>query len=196
MLNQFLRDPVANSIAVITLIFMLASVIWVTIRFIDGDPNKAKTWPSWVIPVLSLFGLVIAIYLTFIESTQSEAFCGPVGDCNSVQQSQYAKIFGFFPVGLLGGLGYLAILILSMIQNRLLVEKRKFYSLSIWGLAWFGVLFSIYLTFLEPFVIGATCMWCITSAFTITFIFLASTPPAIHAMHSSDDVPFEELVEE
>ena len=28
----------------------------------------------------------------------------------------------------------------------------------------FGMSFSIYLTFLEPFVIGATCMWCLSSA--------------------------------
>jgi hypothetical protein len=28
----------------------------------------------------------------------------------------------------------------------------------------FGVLFSGYLTFLEPFVIGAVCMWCVSSA--------------------------------
>jgi len=35
-------------------------------------------------------------------------------------------------------------------------------------MAWFGVLFTIYLTFLEPFVIGATCMWCITSAILMT----------------------------
>jgi uncharacterized membrane protein len=31
-------------------------------------------------------------------------------------------------------------------------------------LAFLGTLFSIYLTFLEPFVIGATCMWCLSSA--------------------------------
>ena len=36
--------------------------------------------------------------------------------------------------------------------------------------ALFGVLFSIYLTFLEPFVIGATCAWCITSAIIMALI--------------------------
>ncbi len=30
-----------------------------------------------------------------------------------------------------------------------------------------GTVFSIYLTFLEPFVIGATCLWCLTSALCI-----------------------------
>ena len=31
-----------------------------------------------------------------------------------------------------------------------------------------GTLFSLYLTFLEPFVIGATCSWCLVSAILIT----------------------------
>ena len=36
----------------------------------------------------------------------------------------------------------------------------------------FGILFSIYLTFLEPFVIGATCAWCVTSAILMTVLFV------------------------
>ena len=37
----------------------------------------------------------------------------------------------------------------------------------------FGLIFSIYLTFLEPFVIGATCAWCLTSAILMTMVALA-----------------------
>jgi uncharacterized membrane protein len=42
-------------------------------------------------------------------------------------------------------------------------------------------MFSIYLTFLEPFVIGATCIWCLTSAVIITLIMLLSALPGIEA---------------
>ena len=38
-----------------------------------------------------------------------------------------------------------------------------------------GVLFSIYLTFLEPFVIGATCAWCLSSAVIMTLLLLLVT---------------------
>jgi len=38
-----------------------------------------------------------------------------------------------------------------------------------------GVLFSIYLTFLEPFVIGATCAWCLSSAVIMTLLLLLTT---------------------
>ena len=50
--------------------------------------------------------------------------------------------------------------------------------LAIFILAFIGTLFSIYLTFLEPFVIGATCAWCLTSAVVITAIMVLSAKPA------------------
>jgi uncharacterized membrane protein len=48
----------------------------------------------------------------------------------------------------------------------------------IWGAALLGTLFSVYLTFLEPFVIGATCAWCLTSAVVITLLLWATAPMA------------------
>jgi uncharacterized membrane protein len=40
----------------------------------------------------------------------------------------------------------------------------------------FGVLFSTYLTYLEVFVIHATCSWCITSAVLMILLLWVSTP--------------------
>jgi uncharacterized membrane protein len=36
------------------------------------------------------------------------------------------------------------------------------------------VIFSIYLTYLEPFVIGAVCAWCLTSSVVMTLLMLLS----------------------
>ncbi len=58
-------------------------------------------------------------------------------------------------------------------------------AVALWGMALVGTLFSIYLTFLEPFVIGATCMWCLASAVTITGILLAATPMARAALEDT-----------
>jgi uncharacterized membrane protein len=49
-------------------------------------------------------------------------------------------------------------------------------SLALLGLTTIGLLFSIYLTFLEPFVIGATCAWCLTSAIIITLLLWLAFP--------------------
>jgi len=46
----------------------------------------------------------------------------------------------------------------------------------------FGIAFSIYLTFLEPFVIGATCAWCLTSAIVMTALFWLAAPRARSAL--------------
>jgi uncharacterized membrane protein len=45
-----------------------------------------------------------------------------------------------------------------------------------------GTVFSIYLTFLEPFVIGATCAWCLSSSILITVLMLLAVSPGKHAL--------------
>ena len=71
---------------------------------------------------------------------------------------------GLLHIGVLGLVGYVLIL-LTWVVGRLSTQRLSVYAnLALLGLTAFGVLFSIYLTFLEPFVIGATCAWCLTSA--------------------------------
>ncbi len=186
MLERFQRDRVGNSLAVAVLLGMIISLLFVIYNYVTGSSSLAKPWPGWVIPLLATIGMLVAIYLTFVETTKTQAFCGPIGDCNSVQSSPYAKIFGFLPVGILGLMGYAAILVLWVLQAVAPEKWRKFSWLAIWGSSIFGVLFSIYLTFLEPFIIGATCIWCITSAIVITLLLWASTPLAKLASSSEE----------
>ena len=122
-----------------------------------------------------------------LSMTETMAVCGPVGDCNTVQQSTYASLFGIIPIGILGIVGYIAILIAWFIYHFKYQEKQKVLAYIIWGMSWFGVLFSIYLTFLEPFIIGATCMWCISSAIAMTIILWTSTDPIMTYISEQDD---------
>jgi uncharacterized membrane protein len=55
-------------------------------------------------------------------------------------------------------------------------------SLSLLAMTLLGTLFSIYLTFLEPFVIGATCAWCLTSAIVMTALLWLSVVPGKRAI--------------
>lgn len=176
--NRFASDIMANSLAVAVLLGMIASVFGVGYTFLKDSVSSEVSWSRWLIPVLAIIGLGVALYLSYVEITQSQATCGPVGDCNSVQQSPYARLFGFLPVGVLGSAGYIAVLAAWLVQQFGPEHWHPGGSLAIWVLAWFGVIFSIYLTFLEPFVIGATCIWCITSAIVMTLILWFSTPAA------------------
>ena len=172
--EKFNSDLAGNVLAVIVLIGMIASLVYTGVNLTkDPDPDK-KGLPDWLIPVLSLIGIGVAGYLSYVELNQVEAVCGPVGNCNTVQQSEYATLFGILPIGVLGVMGYLAIIILWLAR---LLDKPNFkriLNFLMFGVTLFGLLFSIYLTFLEPFVIGATCMWCVSSAVIMTVLFIIS----------------------
>ena len=101
--------------------------------------------------LLSIMGLGISLYLTYVKLTSSSIVCG-FGDCSKVQSSDYAMLLGV-PLGVWGVVYYFAVFIL-IYKN---LKKYLTYTL-IWG-----VLFSVYLTMLEFFVIKAVCMWCLLS---------------------------------
>jgi uncharacterized membrane protein len=165
----FNQDPFGNFLSVLVLSGMLFASIRVWLGFSRTDMGETA-WPDWFFPALIAIGLIAASYLSYVELTQSEAFCGPVGDCNAVQHSKYAKLFGILPIAVLGLAGYISILIVWLLKNFGPKKWHKSASLTLVCLTGFGTLFSIYLTFLEPFVIGATCAWCLTSAVAMTML--------------------------
>lgn len=178
VLEKFSGDPIGNTLALIVLVGMILSGFGSGYIYVKRVHIEKNLWPDWAIPVLAVVGLGIAGYLSYIELTETQAVCGPVGDCNLVQQSPYAYLFGVIPIGVIGVFGYILILISWGLQKFGPPSWQKDLQITQWSLAWAGVLFSIYLTFLEPFVIGATCAWCLTSAIIITLILWAATAPA------------------
>jgi uncharacterized membrane protein len=174
---RFQTDPVGNSVAVAVLFLMLLAL-----GAVAAAVAGRLTWrpgPEWLVPVLSLVGIGVAGYLAVVEVTGAEAVCGPVGDCNTVQQSPYARLAGVLPVGVFGVFGYLLLLGAWGLALAGPEPRRGFARVVLWGAALLGTLFSVYLTFLEPFVIGATCAWCITSALLMTLLLLHTTPRAL-----------------
>jgi uncharacterized membrane protein len=160
--ERFAQDKVGNSVAVVLLVGMISLVIWIGIQFMKA--TTPKMWPEYILPILLVIGLAIAIYLANIEVTGNKAICGPVGDCNAVQESEYSKLFGVIPVAILGIAGYV-MLGISWFVARTSSGSTQFYAkIGMFLVGLMGLLFFIYLTFLEPFVIGATCAWCIASA--------------------------------
>jgi uncharacterized membrane protein len=108
--RQLVRDPVGNTVALLVLIGMIATLVRCVLvlgRTCGPSPR------TWTIPAVALIGLAIAVYLAQVELRDVDAACGPIGDCATVQQSEYARLFGFIPVGVLGVGGYLFILAAS-----------------------------------------------------------------------------------
>ena len=173
----FRRDPWGNSLAVLVLTGMIFSVFFGAYAFFRKTGRWLSKRPSWLIPVLSTLGCGVAGYLAYVEIASANAICGPVGHCQVVQESAYARLFGILPVGLLGLAGYAAILITWVISRCAPLRWAEMSALVLSGITALGTLFSIYLTFLEPFVIGAACLWCLTSAVLMTALFLCSIAP-------------------
>ena len=161
-------DPTGNALAIAVLIGMLISVGGLLVVVWSPTNSGYSESPSWAIPILCVIGFGVAAYLAYVETAQVSAVCGPVGDCNTVQQSEYARLFGIFPVGVLGLVGYAAMLVAWFAGRFGRGKLASGASMALLGMSLIGTLFSIYLTFLEPFVIGATCAWCLTSAIIMT----------------------------
>lgn len=170
----FLRDPVGNGLSVVVLLGLLATLAWsMSVMMRPGTP--VPLLPGWLFPALAVVGAGVAAYLSFVEVTGTAAVCGPVGDCNTVQQSEWARLFGVLPVGVLGLAGYAALAAAWAVATAGPERLRHPAWTAAWALALLGTVFSAWLTFLEPFVIGATCAWCLTSAVVMALMLAAAT---------------------
>ena len=119
---------------------------------------------SLVVAALSVLGVLIAGYLTWVHFAELEPFCvGGGGACERVQSSPYARLGGV-PVAVIGLTGYVAILASLALPAR---SVTAFLALA-------GAGFSAYLTYLELAVIHAVCQWCVASAIVMSLLAVAS----------------------
>jgi uncharacterized membrane protein len=182
------------TLAAVVMIFMVVTIFYSLFCLLTGKLYIQAAWMNIAIPWFALIGLFVAIYLTYVETQSVQAFCGPVGDCNAVQSSSYARLWGVLPVGLLGGFGYVAILAAWWI-GRLKTKWQWLFMyapIALYGMALFGTIFSVYLTYLELFVIKAVCIWCISSAVIITLLLFFSLESTLHIFASPSDEDLEE----
>ncbi len=196
MLNQVLLSPGTSlalaapssngfALAIAILAGMVVALIYTAVMWVRASRNgfaSVPQYPAWLdmaIPVVSVMGLGVAGYLTYVEVSGTEPVCGPViNGCRAVQASPYAKLFGVLPVGAVGLVAYVAVLAAWLVGQWGSAPMKRATRLAIWTICFLGVLFSIYLTYLELLVIKATCVWCITSAVLMVLLLWASTPAA------------------
>ena len=119
-----------------------------------------------ILLILSTIGILLSVYLTYTHITNATTtFCLSGGGCDIIKSSVFSRIYGV-PVPLLGLAGYAAIWILSYFsfdRSRI----NLIYYISVIGLS-----FSLYLTYIELFVLKAICSFCIISALSMLLIFV------------------------
>jgi uncharacterized membrane protein len=160
-----LPDRIANAMAFVVLLGMVATLVRVVLRL--RRPYQMSGAGAAGVLLFTLFvGLGISGYTAYTAIADVDPMCGPVGGCSAVQGSEYSKLFGV-PMGVLGLVGYGLILVTWLMARHISPRGGGWYWLP-WAVALFGVLFSLRLTALEPFVIRETCLWCLGSAISIT----------------------------
>ncbi len=126
----------------------------------------------WTSIGLSVLGSLVSIYMTIYKLTENNSMCLGSGDCSTVNASPYSQVYGI-PVAFVGVLGYLSILALLLLENRYRFLQENG-TLAIFGLALVGFIFTLYLVYLELYVIEAICPFCVTSQITMTILFALS----------------------
>ena len=113
--------------------------------------------------IVSLLGLADAIYLTVQHVTGQSVICTIVSGCSEVLSSSYAVVAGV-PLALFGAAAYFGVFSLATLAA---FGYRVAGTLLI-PLVLLMFLFSLWLIYLQGFVIGAWCQFCLLSAAVTT----------------------------
>ncbi|MCS7251329.1 MAG: vitamin K epoxide reductase family protein [Anaerolineae bacterium] len=122
---------------------------------------------------LALAGAGVAGYLAWNKVSGDRLICVGFQGCDIVNNSPYAELLGV-PVAVWGLGAYLALAMLA------LPFWGSYPPLQAWAIAFSfaialgGWIFSMYLTFIEAFILHAWCSWCVASAILITSLMAVS----------------------
>lgn len=129
--------------------------------------------------IVSLLGLALAIYLTWIRFSDGDLACVVGGGCEVVQESEYATLLGI-PVPVLGILGYGGFLLSAAIPGPPGRALGLFNGLV-------ALAFSGWLTYVEAFILEAWCAWCVTSAVLVTIATAIAVVRVVVGNRADDD---------
>jgi len=113
--------------------------------------------------VLSVLGLADALYLTIEHVTGQSVRCTIVAGCSEVLSSQYAVVAGV-PLALIGAAAYFGVFSLATLA----AFGYRIAATLLTPLVLLMFLVSLWLIYLQAFVIHAFCQFCLLSAAVAT----------------------------
>ncbi|GAB4158058.1 MAG: hypothetical protein Fur003_1830 [Candidatus Dojkabacteria bacterium] len=124
------------------------------------EPKKKQL----ILMVLAIFGLALSLYLWYSIVYDFAVVCNT--GCDIVARSKYAHMLGV-PVAAYGAAFYVGLFVLafqrSLIKHPLLTQMYR-------ALLLFGVVYTLYLRYLEFFKIGSICIWCWGSVLIVALL--------------------------
>ena len=109
-------------------------------------------------------GVAVAAYIAIADSGGGSPACiGGSEGCRTVAESSHSHLLGV-NIAIFGILGYLLLLGAALARG----DGARMAGF-LFALVGFG--YSVFLTYLELFVIDAVCQWCVVSAILMTVLF-------------------------
>src|SRR3989442_6815823 len=133
--------------------------------------HQRIAWSYLIAAVLSLIGLADSIYLTVEHLTGQSLRCTIISGCSEVLSSPYSHI-GKLPLAALGAIAYFTVFDLSILA----AFGYRFARPLLLALLALMFLMTLWLLYLQAFVIHHFCQYCLLSAggtITLTAIVLA-----------------------
>jgi uncharacterized membrane protein len=110
--------------------------------------------------VLGCFGLIDSGYLTIKHLEGSFIRCGD--DCSAVLGSKYAEGIAGVPLAGFGAMAYVSVIAAALFAAAGSIRARQVFAVLAASMA----LFSVWLIYLQGFVIHSFCRYCLASAAT------------------------------
>ncbi len=118
--------------------------------------------------LLVLVGFADAAYLSAMHYYQTDPGCSLITGCDAVLNSEYAVMFGV-PLAYSGLLYYVTLLFGTVFYYQNGSDRIILGLITINGI---GLLFSLYLIYIQAFVLHAFCQYCLLSALVTTTLFI------------------------
>lgn len=125
--------------------------------------------------VLVVIGLTVSGYLSYVKLVDTPMVCvqGSVFNCDFVTNSIYSRMFGI-PIAWLGFGMYIVVGLLLLLQYRT-AFLREYGMLLLFGVVMFAWMYSMYLVYVQFFLLRALCIWCLTHEANITVLFIVTS---------------------
>jgi uncharacterized membrane protein len=130
----------------------------------SADLRTRSVWPYALAAIVSLIGLGDSIYLTIEHITGQSVRCTVIAGCSEVLGSSYAVLAGI-PLAAVGAAAYFSIFSLATLAA--FGYRQAGVLLSILVVIMF--LMTLWLLYLQAFVIHHFCQFCLLSAL-VTFV--------------------------
>lgn len=133
-----------------------------TLNELSSVPGSSSgRFVRWLFLLLIISGIGVSGYLSYVKFTDTPMICVASGafDCGLVQNSPYSELFGV-PIAYLGLATYFVILGLVVFQSRSTFLQENG-TLLLFGVVFFAWIYSMYLVYIQAFVLRAFCNWCL-----------------------------------